>query len=398
MFSVAVALAALCSRHASAQFNAAHYLNLRADYPAGELNWSHDVQGVAHDNNNWYITNTEVIWKIPVTQDLRTVSVSTPGVVVRTFANYPQIGAYHHFGDPVVFRFSGADYLICPIENADSTCTSGVPGAAAIFRCADMSYVDHAPFPGQCNDAGWVAVDPTGVLVSSRQHVGTLNTSPPCASPGLRFYTFDWNLLHNSNLASMTFQREVHPLNEQGDCLEMATMQGGEFTPDGSLLYLLSGFHDDSNALADREGIHVLETSTYQRIAHSTRGFGYFDYYYDPGFNSAGEPEGLTIWDLDDGRAPGIRGQLHVMRLDNDALHDDVNFKHYTHVIRVSSANTTSCQFGTLSCPFNTFGAAHTLAWPGAEIRVLAGSYVGIPTITKRIRVTAEGGTVRLSH
>jgi hypothetical protein len=132
----------------------------------------------------------------------------------------------------------------------------------------------------------------------------------------------------------------------------------------------------------------------YQRVAHSTRCFGHFDFCYDPGTISAGEPEGLTVWDLDDGRAPGISGQLHVMRLDNDALHDDIAFKHYTFVIRVNPAS--SCQNGTPACPFHTVNAAANLAWDGSEIRMRTGSYNETLTLNRRIRLTAEGGTVRI--
>jgi hypothetical protein len=41
------------------------------------------------------------------------------------------------------------------------------------------------------------------------------------------------------------------------------------------------------------------------------------------------EIEGLTVWNLDDGRAPGIRGQVHVLMLDvGEVSNDDLYFKH----------------------------------------------------------------------
>jgi len=389
---VCITLAAVFTSHARAQDYEAYQLFL-GHYPVAETSWSHDVQGVAHDDNNWFITNTDFIWKIPVERDLNSVSASSPGVIRRTLSSYPALAGYAHCGDPDVHRVGATDYLIVPIEAPNATCTSGLPGGVAILRCFDLSYVAHVAFPGQCNDAGWVASS-GDFLVSSRQHVGAPAGSPSSTTGGLRFYFFDWNLLHTAGVAAIAFDHETEMLNEQGNRLEMVTMQGGEFAPGGSFLYLLSGFHDDSNQLADREGIHVLQTTNFQRVAHSTRGFGHFDYYYDPGFNSAGEPEGLTIWDLDNGRAPGIRGQLHVMRLDNDAFHDDIAFKHYTRTIRVDPAST--CQSGTIACPFRTFAGAYTLAWPGAEIRLRAGTYIERPIISTRVRITAEGGTVRI--
>ncbi len=378
---------------ASAQDYEAYYLYL-GGYPVAETNWSDDVQGVAHDDNNWFITNTTFLWKIPVERDLRTVTTASPGVTRHSFGSYPELASYDHFGDPDVYRYSGTDYLVVPIENGDATCTSGPPGAIAIFRCADLSYIDHVAFTGQCNDAGWVAIR-LGTLFTSRQHVGAPPGSPPGTTGGLRVYDFDWNLLHTAGQAAMTFELEIPLLNEQGAGLELTTMQGGEFAPGGNLLYIISGFYTDSDALADREGIHAFETSTYRRVAHSTRGFGHFDYYYNPGFvTGAEEPEGLTIWDLDDGRAPGIRGQLHALVSDNDIDAGDVDFKHYTQVIRVD--HNSNCESGTPTCPFRTLAGALNLAWSGADVRLRADSYPEHPTITRRVRLTTEGGVTRI--
>ena len=53
------------------------------------------------------------------------------------------------------------------------------------------------------------------------------------------------------------------------------------------------------------------------------------DLTWDPSASANEEIEGLTIWDLDDGRAPSIEGQVHVILLDNDTLfNDDFYFKH----------------------------------------------------------------------
>lgn len=46
-------------------------------------------------------------------------------------------------------------------------------------------------------------------------------------------------------------------------------------------------------------------------------------------FTDGEELEGLTLWDLDDGRAPGISGQIHVVLInDGGASNDDWYFKH----------------------------------------------------------------------
>lgn len=137
-----------------------------------------------------------------------------------------------------------------------------------------------------------------------------------------------------------------------------------------------------------------------ERVGHSTRGFGHFDFYYDPGFPTYEEPEGLTIWDLDVGRAPGIRGQLHAMVSDNDIEAGDIDFKHYTCTIRVdpSGGCTPGTQPGSPSCPFPTIAGAANLAWSGAEIRLRAATYNGPLSLAKRVRLSAEGGVVRIGH
>lgn len=385
--AIAIALVAIPSPRTLADNYEAYYLYL-GGYPIAETLWSNDVQGVAHDDENWFITNTELIFKIPVQHNLRTVSLASPGVLLRDLREYPQLAGYHHTGDPVVYRYNGVDYLLVPIEGP------GVPGAVAALNCDTLAYIDHASLL-QIGDAGWCAVDPDGLLYSSYQH-----------THGIFRYNVDWARLQSENTLAITYIGSSAMYNEQGQFLDLTTMQGGEFSS-GGLLYISSGFYDDSDGLEEREGIHVLQKFTesngnpgWRRIQHSTRGYGYFDYYYNPGFPTYEEPEGLTLWDLDDGRAPGIRGQLHVLVSDNDHEAGDVDFKHYTSVLRVNPF--TGCApglpTGGPTCPFTTIAAAASFAWNGAELRIQSTTYTGPLTIAKRLRLTAENGVVRIGH
>ncbi|MCG3128108.1 MAG: hypothetical protein CHACPFDD_02983 [Phycisphaerae bacterium] len=398
---IVLVLAVALGGEARAQLFESYYMH-EGNYPVGETPWSDDIQGLAHDDHNWFITTTHFIWKIPVTLDLATAGVLSPGVIRRSIGEYiQQIPGYNHFGDPDTYTYAGVDYLVVPIENGESTCSTGLPGAVMFVLCSDLSYVWHAAFPGQCNDAGWVAIDDLGFMMSSRQHVGNRISLPPCQGDGLRYYAFEWDALSTTGQGNFQFIQEVHPTDELGDCLEMVTMQGGEFSPGDGLLYLVSGFYDDEDGLEDREGIHVLDTSTYRRVQHSTRGFGHFDYYYDPGFPTYEEPEGLTIWNLDDGRAPGIFGQLHVFVSDNDIdIGDsgDVDFKHYTRAVRVDATSGASCQNGSQACPFHTLAAGVAFAWSGAEIRIRGGSYPDPISISQRVRLSAENGVARVGE
>lgn len=357
--------------------------------PQQETSWSNDAQGVAHDDNNWFITQTETIWKIPVGRDLRTVTSTSPGVLRVPLSNYSQLAGFHHIGDPVVYRHNAVDYLLVPIEG------SGNSGTIAILDCATMAYITHFALPSQVGDAGWCATNQNGSIYSSLQHATQLTT-----------YDLNWPLLQSSGVAQLTVRGSESMLDEQNQPLDLVTMQGGEFAPGGQILYLISGFYDDDNGLEEREGIHVMQrvdqsgVISWRRIAHSTRGFGHFDFYYDPGFPTYEEPEGLTVWDLDDGRAPNIRGQLHAMVSDNDLEAGDIDFKHYTSTIVVNPSITCTLgnQPGTPACPFPTITAAANLAWDGAEIRVHAGVYNGPLTVSRRVTLTAEGGQVQIGH
>lgn len=425
----------ICVDHAVAQDYTSYYKYLGGYPSSSECDWADDAQGIAHDDNNWFITQSHDIWKIPVEYDLRTVTNAPLDVLNPELSEYPELAGYNHLGDPVVYKCSGTDYLLLPLENENGL----VQGAIAILRCTDLSYVAHfalpdppLPLPPQANDAGWVAVRGSdGALFTSKQHVGP---NVQAGHSGLRVYILDWALLHTSGVVDVFFQQEIPVFNEQGAPVEFKTMQGGEFAPGDKLLYLISGFLDDDDEEAASEGIHVLETTNYWRVQHSTNGFGHFNYYYNPGFGlpcclnpsccTANEPEGLTIWDLDDGRAPNILGQVHALMLDNDAPavdQGDVYLFHYTNVIRVDPGQTCqppaccidpdpfqNCSIGSSpvpcgdeligmpQCPLQSLGDAVNFAWPGSDIRMQAGTYAESVTISTRVRLSAMGGLVRI--
>jgi len=426
--SLCVLVLLTCTYSAARAQSYEGYYKYLGSYPSGETDWSNDAQGVAHDSNHWFITNTHGFWRIPVEVDLDDVTSSSPGVIHRDISDYPQLTGYNHFGDPDVFRFGTTDYLVLPIEDSEANCQSGLPGAIAILRCDSLCYVAHAPFTNQCNDAGWCAIDRSGLVYSSVQHPGFENSDSL-----LLTYSLDWSSLACDSQFQMTYLGAIPMIKEDGAPLEMGCMQGGEFAPDGRLLYLISGFLDDDDEEAVREGIHVVDTTSWQRVEHSTNGNGNFNYYYNPGYGfpccldpgccTANEPEGLTIWDLDDGRAPGILGQLHAFMSDNDTPvvdSGDIRFYHYTRANRVnptaqcvvapccllpgpssclSGSNSIPCgeeAAGLPSCPYNTITAALSAAWAGSEIRLSAGTFPGPLTISTPVRLSAEGGVARI--
>src|SRR5262245_61096303 len=84
---------------ASAQpFYDSYFLYLGNHPSDANPGWHEDVQGIAHDDRHWIITQTGTIWRIPVWHDLNAVSPSDPGVMRRFLSSYPQLVPYDHLG------------------------------------------------------------------------------------------------------------------------------------------------------------------------------------------------------------------------------------------------------------------------------------------------------------
>jgi len=375
LIAVLCAVGAQGASPARAQSQGEGYYFYLGNYPDDRNTGFHeDVQGVAHDADHWFITQTATLWKIPVSRNLNSVSGSDPGVLRRTLSNYPALAAYNHFGDLDHYVFRGTGYLLVPIENTNGGASPGV----AIFRGGDLAYLGHATFPGQASSP-WCCVDPFGQVYSS--------AGQPTS---IRRYSLDWDNFADSGGVSLLFLDALPIFREDGGVLQLRHMQGGEFSPGGALLYLVSGYFEDTDKNA--EGIHVFDVATWRRIQHSTNGHGHFNYEFHPGGLSDQEPEGLTIWDLDDGRAPGISGQLHVFLLENDDFSaDQVFFKHYTSTIYVDRAYAGP-EKGSRAQPFNTVAEAYNFAWNGAQISIKGGLYLESLTLSKRIVVRAHDG------
>lgn len=400
-FSTRLALPVLLTAPAFGQLFEFHYL-YRGQYPDEQTStpWSDGAEGVAHDDDHWFVTHglPNALWKIPVGFDLRTFNAASPSVIRFSFAAGHELWnhGYRFFGDPDVHRFDGVDYLVVPVTGIIVDPDDCIPaGGVAFFRCSDLSYIDFAELPGQCGDAAWVAVSDSGEIYSSRTHIGLSDPS----QRGVRVYTVDWNALANTGEAIINFSRDLPLLDESGAPLELVTVQGGDLTTGDGLLYLSSGNNDDDIPTADREGIHVIETATFQRIRHSSRGeedtLDLFDFYYNPNEVTDPGPRGLTLWDLDDGRAPGIAGQLHVLIRQNWWTPDRVQFKHYTRAMTVDR-NWSGCQTGTPTCPFQSIPAAMSRIWDGGGIRIRAGTYPNPITISRRLRLSSENGAARI--
>jgi len=359
------------------------YYNFIGNYPdEADTGWSDVAQGLTHDRDNWFITQTGQLWKIPVTHDLNNVSCGG-GVVCRSLDDIRGLSSegYNHLGDPEYYEFRGKGYVLVPVEAPLEGDTRLAPSVVAAFDADTLEYIAHSPLPGQ-RDAPWVAVDPQGNVYSSNfDGVTAVNK-----------FGLDWSSLSSTDNPRLILSAptKIPLFDEDRSPTTIQSLQGGVISPSGELLYVVAG---TEKFLHPSHGVHVFDLSTGARIRRSTNGYGLFNYEFHPGGVSREEPEGITIWDLDDGRAPGIRGQLHVLLLDNDPGADDVYLKHYTHTIYVDR-NYHGAEAGTVAQPFNTVDEANSQAWDGARIKIKGASYPEWPTFAKRVEVVAHGGNV----
>lgn len=378
-----IAMGLLAGQARAGVFDISHYLYVGSDPLDERLDWSDGAQGIAHDATHWYLAQQGGLWRVPVSVDLGSLTFNTPGISYVPLSSIPQLtgDGYDHLGDLVCYEHEGNGYVLVPIE-ADSR--AGV----AVFRAGPtLAYIDHINlFPdaeSRQSHWSWAAVDPEGRLYSSNfDDVDRLFR-----------YQVDWAHLDSTDelLISNSSAEEILLHSGEG-VLTLSKVQGGEFTPGGELLYMLTGYPLTDS---DGHGLHVFETSGFFRVAGSSNGLGPFNYEFSP--ITGDEPEGVTIWDLE-GTASPHRGQMHALLLDNEVGDTDkVYVKHYTDVIMVDRAHTGS-QTGTPELPFRTIAGALGLAWGGAEVRVRAGSYSGVPAIAQCVRLSAEGGLVRISQ
>jgi len=260
----------------------------------GTPGWSESAQGVTHDDDNWYFTQEKALWRIPRTRDL---AMDVAGDVLRVGIPAEIDGqGGNHFGDLDCYR--GRLYL--PLEGA-------AVAQLVVFEAPSLEYRPlFTTSLAQGDSCPWCAIDRrSGLLFSSRFEID---------EEGLYAYSVE---VSEDNGVDATFVGRFPLFDAEGAPMRVSKVQGGVFSPEGHL-YLVSD-----------AGVGVLGFDMYTgRLG--TR----LSIEYNPakhlGLTTYQELEGLTLWDMDDGAAPGIGGQLHVLMIDNAPLGEDrIYFKHY---------------------------------------------------------------------
>lgn len=365
----AMALAALFSLApaAGADDYQAHCLNLGED-PTGQTSWSDGVNGITHDDANWYISQQEALWRVPVGLDLGSVNSGTLGVLHRDL--FPELGLDSDdtwiFSSPRVFRFGGTDYLFVKLEQ-------GLQESLVVFDADSLLALDTSTMLEHPEAFG---IDPSGTLYM--QHYSPVPIYPHAV---LDKWTVNWQELQQLGVLSFNWAGSQILYDDNGiPEIGLPHILSIDFTPDGRYCYIMAS------------GIHIFDAQTGVRIHQSTNGAGFFPLQWV----IAGEsPASLAIWNLEGSPSPHD-GQLHVVVRDNDHPDpDDVRLVHYTDVIRVH-ANASPPWYGTPLDPFATVSDAVNIAWHGAEILIDPGTYDEALAIGQMVRLRSSGGTARI--
>ncbi len=288
------------------------------DYPSDrQAGWAEDVQGVTHDEDHWYILQTDRLWKIPVEVDLNSNIHGTDASRGILSAPIPEISLSEEHLFSITYDHMGAgDYydgaLYIPLEkkveyrNNMPIYETIIPVIARLDP-SNLGPIDFVFVNRQPGHAPWCAVNPAnGILYSS------------LFDEVSRIYAYQYPTNQAGGSILELPGQDIHLKDENGDSFKLSAVQGGVFTTNefGNNLYLSS----DSG---DNRGVHVFDVATGRRFQYIDIEGGEWTF--------GSELEGLTFWDLDERNAPGKTGQLHVLELDNDTFTaDDIEgFKHY---------------------------------------------------------------------
>jgi len=321
------------------------------NHPRGKsaLGWSEQAQGIAHDDQNWFISRNLNFYKIPATHDLDfPVSCDTvPCSDIRDtpFASYDHLGGLdHHRG----FVCIGVHKIGHP----------EVPSILAFFGADDMelkstfrvptieSEVCEADGTGCVNSVAFCAIDSAGYVYTD----GT-----PRNGNRLQKFKINWDEMEAGADARILDRFVVELFDEEGAPLEIFSTQGADFS-DSGVLFLSNGnpkkdcdcgIHVFDMRLGDEASSPLCSTGDWDcrgtRLERSHNGHSTetpFNFEYNPGTFGGQEPEDVTWWDLTQRGAPPVPGtttanvevassQLHALMLDNELFEDRVWIKHY---------------------------------------------------------------------
>ncbi|MBI2566044.1 MAG: hypothetical protein HYV63_03275 [Candidatus Schekmanbacteria bacterium] len=255
-----------------------------------ENDWSEEANGITHDSDAWYISNRWHVFKYPVETYLSSNDYTRKADVR---------DGMQHIGD--ISYHNGEVFAA-----VDNWGFEGYSQEARIYVYdRELNFVRYCRLANQRN-VPWVTIHPqTGLMYAGEQHSSVVRVYDrsfangaaiaPLYSIYLDYYFDGWqgtDISENGYLYVSTSQE---------------TYKAGTYYDPGVYVFKLAGLtgylvqYLDPDVEDDPDG-------------------------YAPWYGM--EIEGITLWDLDDGSAPGVTGQIHWIILDNDGNRDDVDLKH----------------------------------------------------------------------
>jgi hypothetical protein len=272
------------------------------DYPkALEHDETEEIQGVASDGVSWFFANnsgTPGLVRIAITEDLGKHSSWDDALVENMPAELEDLG-YDHYGD--LDEYGGRVYV--PVEQSSEK----ILGMIAQFD-GDLKLLGMAELDGP--KAPWVAIDPV------RERLYT------SAFVDVRVVDVYAMVLDEDGILvdlRLIVQRKLFDSKSQ---MTLQRIQGGAFSPSGSLYLVSDNYFDDEVPDGELEGgVYGFEGPTMRLETHFA--IKYTD-------DDDEELEGIEVFPLASDVAPSITGQVHVVMLDNDTWNgDDLYFKHF---------------------------------------------------------------------
>lgn len=296
------------------------------NYPKNKkATWTHRLQGIAHSDTDWLLTQKKTLWKVPVdinlqkTKKLNSGKNKLPGVRKVKMPQVLKNKKYDHFGDLDCER----GYIFIPVEGGNKT------PVIAVFKYPTLQFIDYAEISGNTR-AGWCAISRNGDLFTSHNVISQ-------ARP-IQVFSIDWNMLRKGKL-KLNFKKYYRLTGIPAKYGENIStyVQGGDFSDDGNYLFIVNGkILNPTKKIKEKtsdKGIWVFRNNNNMSgrfVMKSNQKKG-FRYQFKPG--SFQEPEGITYWDLDRKvqKNKQNEGQLHVILLNklNTRDHNSTWIKHY---------------------------------------------------------------------
>jgi hypothetical protein len=375
--------------------------------------WAGDVtQGISHDDAHWYISQKQRLWAIHRSVDLGAVQGDAWPLVYSTRASqFPIVAGYEHysdidFADLAKLRPGAGDarrFVVMALEDVDRTRC----GALALFTGYDPANpgaslvpVAKSCIPYNGAKAPWAAVSPDGFVYAGRDDdVGRLSR--------LRV---DWSADFAAT-GCVPISCEVEPADPQnatvcgsgidladgsGNPISLDGVQGVAFSESGRVVYVSTRY----------DGLYVFRADDGRLLERSCQAsncrfrFEFSDLGGTVGLEE--EPEGLTVWDLEEATDLGgeTRGSLHVLLVDKTAFQGEkVYLKHYTGRVYVGSGGSggdgrfVADRAAPDGGPFGSFADAIGYAWAGARVVFLGGGtgHPGSYSVDRFMRLESRG-------